>query len=345
MNSRAPAASGHGAAYEMPAPGRERQEQHDRRQVPRDWMVRSATTAPQAPSKLRGAARVGVVEARVVHRPGGEACPGGAGDGDENQAVAAKHEPPQAGRDRARQEPPPLLLLFFLWPSLTQSGDDARQSLACASPASCTSATLTWSLPGLIAVGPARGRDTCPGSSLTPHPFQRVFAAASPPPKPPCRARERSRPPGAGSRTGRPESRRRRRNSAGKAPVLARHGASSDQASTETCWMGRGTCGQATLRKRPKGAMNAGSPATNPDLKPGRPERLDSDWKTHDIGKAAALAQGRLERAGRRGVAIDLRIALVGEQQKVESPRQRDRRARDRPRSATAPCGFDGEQR
>ena len=70
--------------------------------------------------------------------------------------------------------------------------------------------------------------------------------------------------------------------------------------------------------------MKAGSPATNPERKPGRPERFDSELKVDDIGEAAVGRQRHLERAGGRGVAIDLRIALVGEQHEVEAPRERD---------------------
>ena len=60
-----------------------------------------------------------------------------------------------------------------------------------------------------------------------------------------------------------------------------------------------------------------------PQTRNARPlgERLEYD----DVGEAPGLGVGRLERSGRRHVAIDLRIAFVGEQEKVVRPRKRDR--------------------
>ena len=70
--------------------------------------------------------------------------------------------------------------------------------------------------------------------------------------------------------------------------------------------------------------MKAGSPATNPDRKPGSPERFDSELKVTTLAKLVVGGKRRLERAGGRGVGIDLRIAFVGEQHEVEAPRERD---------------------
>ena len=50
-------------------------------------------------------------------------------------------------------------------------------------------------------------------------------------------------------------------------------------------------------------------------------QRLERD----DIGEAPGLGTGRLERSRGRGVAIDLGIAFVGEEEKIETPRERDR--------------------
>ena len=70
--------------------------------------------------------------------------------------------------------------------------------------------------------------------------------------------------------------------------------------------------------------MKSGSPATKPDLKPGQARALGERLECHDIGEAPGFGEGRLERPGRRRVAIDLRIAFVGEQQKVVAPCERD---------------------
>jgi hypothetical protein len=44
----------------------------------------------------------------------------------------------------------------------------------------------------------------------------------------------------------------------------------------------------------------------------------------HHIGEAAGLGHRHLQRAGRRRVGVDLRIALIGEQQKIVAARHRD---------------------
>ena len=36
--------------------------------------------------------------------------------------------------------------------------------------------------------------------------------------------------------------------------------------------------------------MNSGSPATNPDLKPGSPERFDSDWNDTTLARLPVSA-------------------------------------------------------
>ena len=44
------------------------------------------------------------------------------------------------------------------------------------------------------------------------------------------------------------------------------------------------------MRKRAKAAMKAGSPATNPDRKPGSPERFDSELKVTTLAKLSLAA-------------------------------------------------------
>ena len=62
------------------------------------------------------------------------------------------------------------------------------------------------------------------------------------------------------------------------------------------------------------------SPAAKPMRSPGRLERFDSEWKMATLAKSAP---GSFEHAVRRALAVDLAIALVGENQKAETPRQR----------------------
>ena len=70
--------------------------------------------------------------------------------------------------------------------------------------------------------------------------------------------------------------------------------------------------------------MKSGSPATKPDRKPGRPERLDSDWNETTLARLPVSAKAVSSAPGGGVVAIDLRVAFVGEEEKVEAPRERD---------------------
>ena len=202
-----PPALRHGAEHEVPAPGGERQEQDDRGKPERLDGEVGDHGAPAAEHIARRGAG-GVVEARVVHRPGGEARPGGAGDRDDHQTVAAEHEPAQAGLDRSRQQlSPPLRSSSGGHPS-TQCGDDARQGLARGvgvmherNP-DVVRARIDAIGFGLCEISSRQHFDTTP----FPKGFRRPLAA---PESGHIRAKERRLPPAADSRSGRPEWRRR----------------------------------------------------------------------------------------------------------------------------------------
>ena len=66
--------------------------------------------------------------------------------------------------------------------------------------------------------------------------------------------------------------------------------------------------------------MKRRSPMTKPMRRPGRLERLDSDWNRTAFSNSLA---GGLEHAVGLRPRVDFRIAFVAEQQKAEAPRHR----------------------
>ncbi len=72
--------------------------------------------------------------------------------------------------------------------------------------------------------------------------------------------------------------------------------------------------------------MLFGPPATKPERSPGRFDRLESEWNTVTRSGSAPTCCGHLQRAGRRRVAVDLGIALVGEDAEIVLLGQRDQR-------------------
>ena len=101
------------AEDEMPAPGGERQEQDDGGK-PQGLDGEVGDHRAPGAEQVAGRGPGRIVEARVVHRPGGEARPGGASRRHDAKAIGAEHEPAQAGLDRSRQQLSPLLLLSAL---------------------------------------------------------------------------------------------------------------------------------------------------------------------------------------------------------------------------------------
>ena len=175
----------------MPAPCGERQKQHDRREPRTAWRGRR-DGAPRA-EHVAGCRLRRVVEARVVDRPGGEACPCQAGRGDDAEAIAPKQKLPQTGSTapgKSRRRSFVLRLLAMPTPKWRR----------------CAPRPRPWSWvvhernPDVV---PARIGPACPlageissrqQSDTTP--FPKGFCRCRPRREPPCRARGKKPPCG-----------------------------------------------------------------------------------------------------------------------------------------------------
>ena len=111
-----PAAFRRVAEHEMPSPGGQRQEEDDRGE-PQGLDGKVGDHGAPGSEHVAGRGPRRIVEARVVHRPGGKACPGGAGRRHDAQPIGAEHEPAQARLDRAWQQPAAALSVSAWWPS------------------------------------------------------------------------------------------------------------------------------------------------------------------------------------------------------------------------------------
>ena len=127
------------------------------------------------------------------------------------------------------------------------------------------------------------------------------------------------------SRSGRQAARRTRRTWRGR-PCGSRRRAPRrtrprpKRAAPAPALSARSCCGfrPAISRKSP-------SPATKPERKPGRLERLDSELKTTRFLKRSGVASATADAPVGGSSRVDLRIALVEEQHEVVAARERER--------------------